>query len=99
MDSGRIRRRGRDIGPRTTIAAVGIALILAASFAISTPGAASQLRQAPSARVVYTLSGVTFDDGGTLTGSFVFDPSVPCASGSCTAYSAVNLTSRRTPRL
>jgi hypothetical protein len=90
---GRTRCRGWGIDPRATIAAIGIALVLAASLAISTTGAASQLRQAPSARVVYTLNGVTFDDGGTLTGSFVFDPSVPCVSGSCTAYSAVNLRS------
>ena len=46
-------------------------------------------------RIVYTFSGVTFDDGGTLSGSFIYDPNIPCSIPTCHtsgAYSAVSVT-------
>ena len=41
---------------------------------------------------MYTLSGATFDDDGTLQGSFIFDPNPPCVPNDCPRYSGVALT-------
>jgi hypothetical protein len=44
----------------------------------------------------WTFSGVALGDGGTITGSFIFDPNagVPCSTGAspCGVYSSVNVT-------
>ena len=47
--------------------------------------------QVPQPRIIYTVSG-TFDDGGTLTGSFIFDPNPACLNRNCPRYSGVNIT-------
>ena len=78
---------------RRVAGACGAVLILLASMAMSTSTASSGVQGSPSSPILYTLTGVTLTDGGTLTGSFVFDPSVPCQLGSCTAYSSVAITS------
>ena len=51
---------------------------------------------ASAGELLWTLNGVTFDDGGTATGSFVFDADagVPCstAASPCGMFSSINIT-------
>jgi hypothetical protein len=54
------------------------------------------LSSASAATELYQLIGVTFNDGGTASGTFVFDPNAgtPCstAASPCGRYSNVNIT-------
>lgn len=70
---------------------VPLAALLAALFlAVAGPGPVAG--QTPQPRIVYTVSGATYDDGGTLSGSFTFDPNVTCVFNDCQAYSNISLT-------
>jgi hypothetical protein len=51
----------------------------------------SASQAAPSPRIDYTITA-TFNDGGTISGSFIFDPNAPCAIPNCSAYSSINIT-------
>jgi len=42
--------------------------------------------------ILYTLEGVTFDDGGTASGQFTFDPTMSCALTCPEAYHDVSVT-------
>lgn len=53
-------------------------------------GAASPSAEAQGLQY-YTLSGVTFADGGTASGSFVFDPTLVAMSGPATPISSFNI--------
>jgi hypothetical protein len=72
--------------------AVVACLVLAVAAAVS--ASAGGPVSAAEPRIVYTFSGVTFDDGGTVSGSFIFDPNIPCAIPYCStsgAYSAMSI--------
>ena len=51
----------------------------------------SASQAAPSPRIDYTITA-TFNDGGTISGSFIFDSNAPCAIPNCSAYSSINIT-------
>lgn len=51
--------------------------------------------QAPAPIQTYTLSGVTFADGGTASGSFVYDPALGGGFGSSTPLSSFNITTTK----
>jgi hypothetical protein len=64
-----------------------VLVLLGATMLVS----GSATGQVPQPRIVYTVSG-TFEDGGTLTGSFIFDPNPACQANNCPRYSGVTLT-------
>jgi hypothetical protein len=74
---------------RSWVLPVALAATLVGGSLLASAGASGQ---ASLPRIVYTISGATWDDGGTLTGSFIFDPNVACKPSNCPSYSGVNLT-------
>jgi hypothetical protein len=76
--------------PMSSRCSPGAAAKLMAAFCLLSLSSASAAPQ------LYQLVGVTFNDGGTATGSFVFDPNAgtPCstATSPCGIYSNVNIT-------
>ena len=68
----------------TTVALVAVVLL---GLLVGPAGAA---RSQAQPRITYTFVGTTFGDGGTLTGSFVFDPNLPCRIPTCHTNGAIS---------
>jgi LPXTG-motif cell wall-anchored protein len=71
------------------------AIILVAAAAVLSMFAASVPSEAAGANAVSYQIDIVFDDGGTASGSFVFDPDIPCEILSCWvsgAYSQISIT-------
>lgn len=79
----------RSIGIFAKMLSITGLCLLMITFLVNGSNAAAQ---SPLPRIVYMLSGATFDDDGTLSGSFIFDPNPPCVPNDCPRYSGVALT-------
>ena len=85
LDGGSL---GRTIGRCAAAVAVAVLFVGATMFMSPSPS------EAAANAVLYKID-LVFDDGGTASGSFVYDPDIPCVILSCWnsgAYSQVSIT-------
>ena len=66
-------------------------IVLVAASMVSTLSTPSTVGAAGENAVRYQVD-LVFDEGGTATGSFVFDPDIPCVFQACGAYSEISIT-------